>query len=183
MSFPKLGNMVTTISDVSQYNLQWSFGPLTNLMRVFGIEINVVRQRPSIGLVFFRILGISSAMYAIIVCFIQMLSDLIFENYSQKLDNKDVNITYVLDKLKFSILLLMDLRLVMFAIINWEPLWKAAEEMEQMLRFCSSFYQRLRKISLTLVLTLLTLVSQILNMKDINSIRFDQFFSWQQKHF
>ena len=165
MSFPKLGNMVTTISDVSQYNLQWSFGPLVNLMRPFGIDFNVARQRSSIRLIFLRILGISSAIYAITVGFIQMKSDCFPENDSEKPKNPTVKSDQFQGIMVYNLYLLMELRLLMSAIINWEPLWKAAQDMEKRLRFCSSFYQRLRKISLTLALAFLVFVSQKSNMK------------------
>ena len=163
MSFPKLGNMVTTISDVSQYNLQWSFGPLINLMRPFGIDFNVAGQRSSILLIFLRILGISSVIYAVIVFFVQLLFELIPETNSRKIDgvgNPKIQSWHF--KILVASFLLLELQFSLFSLTKWRSLWIAAEEMEERLQFNSTFYQRLRKTCLSLALFSLTMVRQII---------------------
>jgi len=60
MLHPKSRNMASTLSDIYQYISQLSFGPIVILIPALGIDFNVARERPSLRLIFRRILGISS---------------------------------------------------------------------------------------------------------------------------
>ena len=135
-------SMCRTVPSPIPRDLIWSLQPINWLARIIGIELNVTEKRSTIHRFIFFTFGMLNLLLAgTWLCY----------EVSCSIGTEDGN------RAKWKLVLTNTFQLavpvVFFAriLFRWKPVWKQAERMEEKLNYLSTFYHRLRRVSIALV--------------------------------
>ena len=142
----------------SIHSAAWSFKPIVYWMRFLGLDLNVGQERSSLHRLGFFIVGVAILVFNI-TSFIFSRSGFIqlFQNITYS-SNGVLSIDEMRIMTKDVIFIVIQICIFELLHFKWRLVWKKVDEMEQQTHSPSSFYFRLRKLAIALVLTVIILV-------------------------
>ena len=132
-------------AQVARKDLGWSFRPIIYTMRIFGIDLDLTRQRSVACRRAFLVFGVSSllCLLALNLMFYCLFPDM-FE-LEQGLNTKYIYIfIHVLSTVVCH--MLIEVLVFMMVCLKWRSLWKKMEEIERVLGFPAHFHNQIRKV-------------------------------------
>ena len=166
-----MANNIVTIPSIVQRDFVWSFKPIIYVMRMMGIELNVLEKHSMFRRIALLLFGVSIFLCTETAFFYQIH----FAVEKAKLNTLDKTLKF---QLNVGGIIFIAYPIVAFssALFKWKPVWKKLRKMEEDLRCPPAFYRKQRQVLIALLTPFLISVPAIVEKKMANNYLLPFFF-------